>query len=205
MSFGPWILVSASDLSEVSFYLDLGLNSFMVWPSNSCALIQCFEVYIYLCLSTIFLRMQTWSPENSDSPKLVEMISIKLLSLVWCLFCHYYLQELTLKDRQQQLRDNHIRLFDGMHAFCTGLESFIAPPLIGDHLLDQFFCFGDSRVEGGSSSNSIKVGLRCRCEPIVEALQDEPLVHAMMRTGQDVFQQPLPSFRDGFHPRLLET
>ena len=26
MSFGPWILVSASDLSEVSFYLDLGVE-----------------------------------------------------------------------------------------------------------------------------------------------------------------------------------
>ena len=73
-----------------------GLNWFVVWPSNSCALIQCFEVYIYLCLSMVFLRMQTWSPENSDSPKLVEMISIKLLSLVWCLFCHCYLQELTV-------------------------------------------------------------------------------------------------------------
>ena len=69
----------------------------MVWPSNSCALIQCFEVYFYLYLSTVFLHMQTWSPKNSDSPKLVEMISIKLLSLVWCLFCHCSLQELTVR------------------------------------------------------------------------------------------------------------
>ena len=149
--------------------------------------------------------MQTWSPENSDSPKLVEMINIKLLSLVWCLFCHYYLQELTLKDRQQQLRDNHIRLFDGMHAFCTGLESFIAPPLIGDHFLNQCFCFDNGQVEEGSSSNGINIGSGCHCEPVVEALQDEPLVHAVMRTGQDVLLQPLPSFWDGFHPYLLET
>ena len=89
--------MSASDLSEVSFYLDLGDELILVWPSNSCALIQCFEVYIYLCLSTIFLRMQTWSPENSDSPKLVGMISIKFLYLVWGLFCHGYLQELTVR------------------------------------------------------------------------------------------------------------
>jgi hypothetical protein len=44
-------------------------------------------------------------PVNSDSPKLVEMTSIKLLSLVWCLLCLYLLQELTvdlaLKDHQQ--------------------------------------------------------------------------------------------------------
>ena len=92
-----------------------------------------------------------------------------------------------------------------MHAFGAGLESFIAPPLIGDHLLDQFFGFGDSQVVEGSSSSSINIGSRCHCEPVVEALQDEPLVHAMMRTGQDVFLQSLPSFWDGFHPYLLET
>ena len=46
-------------------------------------------------------------------------------------------------DEEVQLCSNHIRLLDGMHALRTGLESFIGPPLIGDHLLDQFFCFGD--------------------------------------------------------------
>ena len=93
-SFGPWILVSASDLSEVSFYLDLGDELILVWPSNSCALIQCFEVYFYPFLSMVFLHMQTWSPKNSDSPKLVEMISIKVLIPVWCLFWYWSLQEL---------------------------------------------------------------------------------------------------------------
>ena len=77
--------------------------------------------------------------------------------------------------------------------------------MIGDHLLDQFFGFGYGQVEKGSSSSGINIGSRCHCEPIVEALQDESLVHAVMRIGQDVFLQPLPSFRDGFHPRLLET
>ena len=41
-----------------------------------------------------------------------------------------------------QLRGNHICLFDGMHAFGAGLESFVAPPLVGDHFLDPFFGFG---------------------------------------------------------------
>ena len=77
--------------------------------------------------------------------------------------------------------------------------------MIGDHLLDQCFGFGYGQVEEGSSSSGINIGSRCRCEPVVEALQDEPLIHAMMRTGQDVFLQPLPSFWDGFYPRLLET
>ena len=94
---------------------------------------------------------------------------------------------LHLLDEEVQFCGNHIRLLDGMHAFRAGMESFIAPPLIGDHLLDQFFCFGDSQVEEGSSDSSINVGSRCRCEPVVEALQDEPLIHAVMRTGQDVF------------------
>ena len=94
---------------------------------------------------------------------------------------------------------------DSMRAFCTGLESFIAPPLVGDHLLDQFFGFGYGQVEEDSSSSGINIGSRCRCEPVVEALQDKLLVHAMMRTGQDVFLQPPPSFWYGFHPCLLET
>ena len=90
---------------------------------------------------------------------------------------------LHLLDYEVQLRGNHIRLFDGMHAFCTGLESFIAPPLIGDHFLDQCFGFGYVQVEEGSSSSGINIGSRCRCEPIIEALQDEPLIHAVVRIG----------------------
>ena len=52
------------------------------------------DVYFSLCLSTVFTRMQTWLPVNNDSPKLVEMINIKVLILVWCLFWHRSLQEL---------------------------------------------------------------------------------------------------------------
>ena len=92
-----------------------------------------------------------------------------------------------------------------MHALCTGFESFIAPPQIGDHFLNQCFCFDNGQVEEGSSSNGINIGSGCHYEPVVEALQDEPLVHAVMRTGQDVFLQHFPSFWDGFHPRLLEA
>ena len=46
---------------------------------------------------------------------------------------------LHLLDEEVQFCGNHIRLLDGMHAFRAGMESFIAPSLIGDHLLDQFF------------------------------------------------------------------
>ena len=48
---------------------------------------------------------------------------------------------LHLLDEEVHLSGNHIRLLDGMQALCAGLESFIAPPLIEDHFLDQFFCF----------------------------------------------------------------
>ena len=48
---------------------------------------------------------------------------------------------LHLLDEEVQFRGNHIRLLDGMYALRTGLESFITSPLIGDHLLDQFFGF----------------------------------------------------------------
>ena len=49
--------------------------------------------------------MQTWLRVNNDSQKLVEIISIEVLIVVWCLFWHKSLQELivnlALKDRQQ--------------------------------------------------------------------------------------------------------
>ena len=53
-------------------------------------------MYFSLCLSTVFTRMQSWLPVNRNSPKLVEMISIKVLILVWCLFWPGSLQELTV-------------------------------------------------------------------------------------------------------------
>ena len=65
---------------------------------------------------------------------------------------------LYLLDEEVQFCGNHIRLLDGMHALGSGLESFIAPPLVEDHLLDQFFGFGYGQVEKGSSSSSIDVG-----------------------------------------------
>ena len=65
-------------------------------PSNSHARVACSEMYCCLHLSMVSLCMKTRSPENVHSPKLVEMISIKLLSLVWCLFWHCSLPELTV-------------------------------------------------------------------------------------------------------------
>jgi len=44
-----------------------------------------------------------------------------------------------LLDEEVQLGDNHIHLFDGMHALHAGLESFFASPLVGDHFLDQIY------------------------------------------------------------------
>ena len=56
------------------------------------------------------------------------------LDLLFAPFLH-------LLDEEVQLSGNHIRLLDGMQALCAGLESFIAPPLVEGHILDQFFCF----------------------------------------------------------------
>jgi hypothetical protein len=39
-----------------------------------------------------------------------------------------------------------------------GLETFFSLPLVGDHLLDQHYGFGDGELEEGSSSSSVDVG-----------------------------------------------
>ena len=36
-------------------------------------------------------------------------------------------------------------------------------------------------------------------------MEDESFVHSIIGIGQDVFLHPFPSFRDGFHPHLLDT
>ena len=61
-------------------------------------------------------------------------------------------------DQEVQLGNDHIRLLDGMHALHPGLESFFAPPLVGDHFLDQSLGFRDGHVEKGFSSSSIDMG-----------------------------------------------
>ena len=63
-----------------------------------------------------------------------------------------------LLDEEVQFHGNHIHLLDDMHALCLGMESFFAPPLVGDHFLDQCFGVSYGQVEKGSSSSSIDVG-----------------------------------------------
>ena len=75
--------------SEVFFLGLLGEIASGCGSSNSCARIECSEMYFSHCLSTVFFRMQTHSPINSGSPNFVEIVRIKLLLLVWCLLCHY--------------------------------------------------------------------------------------------------------------------
>jgi len=60
--------------------------------------------------------------------------------------------------KEVQLGNDHIRFLNGMHALRPGLESFFAPPLIGDHFLDQSFGFRDGHVEKSSSSSSVDMG-----------------------------------------------
>jgi hypothetical protein len=41
---------------------------------------------------------------------------------------------------QIHLSCKHVNFFNWMHTSFTGLESIVAPPLIGHHLLDQCLC-----------------------------------------------------------------
>ena len=52
---------------------------------------------------------------------------------------------IVLLNEEVQFGSDHIFLFDGMHALRAGLESFIAPPLVGDHLLDLALAMVRSR------------------------------------------------------------
>ena len=44
----------------------------------------------------------------------------------------------------------------------------------------------------------------CLSQPIVDVLKNEPIVHPMVRTRQDVLLKLLPNFRNGLIRCLLE-
>jgi hypothetical protein len=54
-------------------------------------------------------------------------------------------------------------------------------------------------------SSSVNMTIGCRSQPIVETLKNEPILHPMVWTGQDVLLKPFWSLWNRFICCLLET
>jgi hypothetical protein len=84
---------------------------------------------------------------------------------------------------QVHLGVQHIRFLDGMCTPLTWLESIITSPLVGDHLLNKFGCFNNSKREERPSRSSINMASGYQSQPIIETLKNKPVVHPMMGTS----------------------
>jgi hypothetical protein len=80
----------------------------------------------------------------------------------------------------------------------------LIPALVRDHLLNQFTRFLNTKSEERTSSNSIYMLPGWANQPMIEALDDEPLLLAMMGACRDIILQVLPCLGDGLIRELLK-
>ena len=84
-------------------------------------------------------------------------------------------------------------------------EMVISPSLVFHHLLDQLLCLTHLQREECSSSDSIKVLMGLHSEPMVEVLDEQPILHSMVRACLDVLLESLPCLQNRFSGLLLEV
>jgi hypothetical protein len=80
-------------------------------------------------------------------------------SLLACQIIHYF-------HKKVHLGVQHICFLGGLCTPSTWLESIITSPLVGDHLLNKFGCFSDSKKEESPSSSSINMTSGCWSEQL---------------------------------------
>jgi hypothetical protein len=85
-----------------------------------------------------------------------------------------------------------------------GLSALLIPALVRGDLLNQFISFLNTESEERTSSSSIYMLLGWANQPMIEALDDEPLLHAVMGTCRDIILQAFPCLDDGLIHELLK-
>jgi hypothetical protein len=84
------------------------------------------------------------------------------------------------------------------------LSVLLTPALVRGHLLNQFMSFFNSEGKERTSSSNIYTLLCWANQPMIEALDDEPLRHAMMGACRDIILQAFPYVSDGLKCELLK-
>ena len=84
-------------------------------------------------------------------------------------------------------------------------EMVISPFLVFHHLLDQLLCLTHLQREECSSGGSIKVLMGLHSEPMVEVLDEQPILHSVVRSCLDVLLESLPCLQNGFSGLLLKV
>jgi hypothetical protein len=87
---------------------------------------------------------------------------------------------LKLLHKKITLGGEHVHIFKLVNLVDVGLSALLIPVLVRCHLLNQFMSFLNTESEERTSSSSIYMLLDRANQPMIEALDDEPLLHAVM-------------------------
>jgi hypothetical protein len=95
------------------------------------------------------------------------------------------------------LGSEHVHLFKLVNLAGVGLSALLIPALVRGHLLNQFTSFLNTESEERTSNGSIYMLPGRANQPMIEALDDEPLLHALMGACRDIILHAFPCLRDG--------
>jgi hypothetical protein len=110
---------------------------------------------------------------------------------------------LKLLHKKINLGSEHVHLFKLVNLAGAGLSALLVLALVRGHLLNQFTSFLNTESEERTSSNSIYVLPDRANQPMIEALDDEPLLHAVTGECSDIILQAFPCLIDGLIRELL--
>jgi hypothetical protein len=110
---------------------------------------------------------------------------------------------LKLLHKKINLGSEHVHLFKLVNLAGAGLSALLVLALVRGHLLNQFMSFLNTESEERTSSSSIYVLPDRANQPMIEALDDEPLLHAVTGECSDIILQAFPCLIDGLIRELL--
>jgi hypothetical protein len=117
-------------------------------------------------------------------------------------------QVLKLLHKKINLGSEHVHLFKLVNIASVGLGALLILALVRGHLLNQITSFLNTESEERTSSSSIYMLPSWANQPKIEALDDEPLLHAMIGACRDITLQMFPRLSDGlivscWNPEIL--
>jgi hypothetical protein len=113
-------------------------------------------------------------------------------------------QVLKLLHKKINLGGEHVHLFMLVNLAGAGLSALLISALVRSDLLNKFMSFLNIESEERTSSSNIYMLLGWAKQPMIEALDDEPLLHAVMGACRDIILQTFPCLGDCLmsHPIL---
>jgi hypothetical protein len=111
---------------------------------------------------------------------------------------------LKLIHKKVNLGGDHVHLFKLVNLAGAGLSALLILALVRGHLLNLLTRFLNTKSEERTSSSSIYMLPHRVNQPMIEALDDARLLHAMMGARRDIIPQMFPCLDDGLIRELLK-